>query len=68
MVENADLAIVAVDRIRDGTGEGPNAIIVSETRQGETRVLRHSSLPRRWPGNPDNLSVVIPLHRSAGNN
>ncbi|HEY9172341.1 MAG TPA: hypothetical protein VI136_08665 [Verrucomicrobiae bacterium] len=67
MVENADLSLVAVDRIRDGVGEGLNAIIVSEARRGETRTLRHSSLPRCWPGNRNNLSVVVPLDRGAGN-
>jgi hypothetical protein len=66
-VEDADLSLIAVDRIRDGAGEGSNPIMVSETHQGEFRSLRHSSLPRRWPGNANNLSVVIPLYRSAEN-
>jgi hypothetical protein len=66
-VDDADLSLIAVDRIRDGAGEGSNPIMVSETHRGESRSLRHSSLLRRWPGNTNNLSVVIPLYRSAEN-
>ena len=68
-VEDAELALVAVDRLRPKAGEGPNPVILAETRKGVTRKLMHNQFPRRYldytPGGKEAASVVIPLFRSA---
>jgi len=63
-VDGSDLSFVGVDRLWDRMGEGPSPVVISEILQSETRKLAHENLPRRWPGNSSNLSVVIPLYRS----
>ena len=65
-IDGSDLSFVGVDRLWDRMGEGPSPFMITEIRKGETRKLAHENLPRRWPGNSNNLSVVIPLYRSAG--
>ena len=68
-VEDAALALVAVDRLRPKAGEGPNPIMLVETRNGVTHKLMHDQFPRRYldytPGGKEAASVVIPLFRSA---